>query len=725
MKLFRGMRGSILVFSIIYVLIGLILLVVSDAPLLAISYIFSVLLIITGVVLIMYYIGRDVTAENESYDLVAGVVAATAGIYLMINAKVLYPWLPAVMGFMVLISGLITFQNALDMRRMKQVFWAPVFLVALGSLALGFVILFYPFEKTTNMLRVIGASLLLSGGIDVITAIWQAVRMHGAKAVTEDVKAAVVNLKDEVVETAIEVKKEVATAKENKYNKALEKTKGNGEKMEVIYSSTRNAAETATASQAILKGLAENGGLFVPNTIPALDIPLENLAKMSYQEVAYEVMSRMFTDFTEEELKYCINSAYDSKFDTPEIAPLKKAHGANYLELFHGSTIAFKDMALSILPYLLTTSAKKNQVKNDIVILTATSGDTGKAALAGFADVPGTKIIVFYPKHGVSPIQEKQMVTQRGANTSVVGIIGNFDDAQTGVKNMFNDKELAKEMDAANMQFSSANSINIGRLVPQMVYYVYAYSRLIADGTIKAGDKINVVVPTGNFGNILAAYYAKEMGLPIAKFICASNENKVLYDFFKTGEYDKNREFILTSSPSMDILISSNLERLIYKIAGNNAEKNAELMKALNTEGKYVITPEMKEKLSEFFGGYASEEETAETIKKVYEEDKYIMDTHTAVAATVYDKYVAETGDTTPTVIASTASPYKFTRSVMNAIDHTYDSKTDFELIDELNKISGVAIPQAIEDIRSAPVLHDTVCDKSEMEATVKSILKL
>ena len=532
-------------------------------------------------------------------------------------------------------------------------------------------------------------------------------------------------MKEEVVETTAQVKKEVATAKENKYNKALEKTKGNGEKMEVIYSSTRNAAETATASQAILKGLAENGGLFVPNTIPALDIPLENLAKMSYQEVAYEVMSRMFTDFTEEELKYCINSAYDSKFDTPEIAPLKKAHGANYLELFHGSTIAFKDMALSILPYLLTTSAKKNQVKNDIVILTATSGDTGKAALAGFADVPGTKIIVFYPKHGVSPIQEKQMVTQRGANTSVVGIIGNFDDAQTGVKNMFNDKELAKEMDASNMQFSSANSINIGRLVPQMVYYVYAYSRLIADGTIKAGDKINVVVPTGNFGNILAAYYAKEMGLPIAKFICASNENKVLYDFFKTGEYDKNREFILTSSPSMDILISSNLERLIYKIAGNNAEKNAELMKALNTEGKYVITPEMKEKLSEFFGGYASEAETAETIKKVYEEDKYIMDTHTAVAATVYDKYVAETGDTTPTVIASTASPYKFTRSVMNAIDHTYDSKTDFELIDELNKISGVAIPQAIEDIRSAPVLHDTVCDKSEMEATVKSILKL
>lgn len=725
MRIFRGMRGSILIFSFIYVLIGLILLVMSDASMLAVSYVFSVLLVITGLILVMYYIGREITPENESYDLVAGIVSVAAGVYLLIHAKFLYPWFPAVMGLLVILSGIITFQNALDMRRMKQVFWAPVFLISLVSMALGFVILYYPFEKTNNLLRVIGASMFLSGGIDIVTALWQSIKIHGAEAVTQDMKSAVVKVKQDVVETAVQVKKEVATVKENKYNKALEKTKGNSEKMEVIYSSTRNAAETATASQAILKGLAENGGLFVPNTIPALDVALDDLAKMSYQEVAYEVMSRMLTDFTEEELKYCINSAYDSKFDTPVIAPLKKAHGANYLELFHGATIAFKDMALSILPYLLTTSAKKNNVKNDIVILTATSGDTGKAALAGFADVPGTKIIVFYPKNGVSPIQEKQMVTQKGENTSVVGIIGNFDDAQTGVKNMFNDKELAKEMDAANMQFSSANSINIGRLVPQMVYYVYAYSRLVADGSIKAGDKINVVVPTGNFGNILAAYYAKEMGLPIARFICASNENKVLYDFFQTGAYDKNREFILTTSPSMDILISSNLERLIYKIAGNDAEKNAEFMKQLNTEGKYTITPEMKEKLAEFFGGYASEAETASTIKKVYEEDQYIMDTHTAVAATVYDKYVSETGDTTPTVIASTASPYKFTRSVMNAIDSEYDSKSDFELIDELNKLSGVAIPQAIEDIRSAPVLHDTVCDKSEMEATVRKILNV
>ena len=487
--------------------------------------------------------------------------------------------------------------------------------------------------------------------------------------------------------------------------------------MELIYRSTRNANETATASQAILKGLANEGGLFVPDSIPALDVSLEDLAKMNYQQVAYEVMKLMFTDFTEAELKHCIDSAYDSKFDTPVIAPLVNKAGAYYLELFHGSTIAFKDMALSILPYLLTTSAKKNGVKNEIVILTATSGDTGKAALAGFADVPGTKIIVFYPKHGVSPIQEKQMVTQKGDNTFVVGITGNFDDAQTGVKKMFSDAELAKYMDEKGYQFSSANSINIGRLVPQMVYYVYAYTRLVADGTIKAGDKINVDVPTGNFGNILAAYYAKEMGLPIAKFICASNDNKVLFDFFQTGTYDR--------SPSMDILISSNLERLIYKIAGNDAEKNSELMKELTTDGVYTITDDMKAKLAEFYGGYATEAETAATIKKVYESDDYIIDTHTAVAATVYEKYVAETGDKTPTVIASTASPYKFTRSVMNAIDAEYDSKTDFELVDELEKLSGVKVPQAIEDIRSAKVLHDTVCDKEDMLAEVKGFLNI
>ena len=493
--------------------------------------------------------------------------------------------------------------------------------------------------------------------------------------------------------------------------------------MSLFYKSTRDDSVKVTASQAILKGLAPDGGLFVPESIPSFDKSLEELSKMSYKEVAYEVMKLMLDDFTEEELKACIDKAYDEKFDTDVIAPLVKADGAYYLELFHGATIAFKDMALSILPHLLITSAKKNDVHNEIVILTATSGDTGKAALAGFADVKGTRIIVFYPKNGVSPIQEKQMVTQKGDNTYVIGIKGNFDDAQTGVKKIFGDKELEKEMAEAGFQFSSANSINIGRLVPQIVYYVYAYTRLLADGEIKAGDKINAVVPTGNFGNILAAFYAKNMGLPINKLICASNENKVLYDFFTTGEYDRNREFVLTTSPSMDILISSNLERLIYRIAGNSAKKNSELMESLKNTGKYEITPEMKAQLSDFYGNYATEAEDAATIKKLYEDTGYVIDTHTAVAATVYEKYKKETGDDTVTVIASTASPYKFTRSVMNAFDSKYDSMTDFELVDELSKISNVAVPQAIEDIRTAPVLHDTVCEVNEMSSSVKKIL--
>ena len=316
--------------------------------------------------------------------------------------------------------------------------------------------------------------------------------------------------------------------------------------MDLFYRSTRSKDERVTASQAILQGLAQDGGLFVPESVPKLDKSLEELSKMNYQETAYEVMKLFLTDFTKEELQACISKAYDSKFDTEVIAPLVEADGAYYLELFHGATIAFKDMALSILPHLLTTSAKKNNVHNEIVILTATSGDTGKAALAGFADVKGTRIIVFYPKHGVSPIQEKQMVTQKGDNTFVVGITGNFDDAQTGVKKLFGDKELAQTMDQAGFQFSSANSINIGRLVPQIVYYVYAYAQLLKEGQIKENEVINVVVPTGNFGNILAAYFAKNMGIPIGKLICASNENKVLYDFFETGVYDRNREFVLT-----------------------------------------------------------------------------------------------------------------------------------------------------------------------------------
>ena len=493
--------------------------------------------------------------------------------------------------------------------------------------------------------------------------------------------------------------------------------------MAVLYGSTRGNGEKITASMAILKGLAEDGGLFVPDSIPALDVPLKELLGKSYQEIAYQVMSRLLTDFTEEELRNCINKAYDRKFDAPEIAPLVKKGNSYYLELFHGSTIAFKDMALSILPHLLTTAAKKNGVTNEIVILTATSGDTGKAAMAGFADVPGTRIIVFYPKDGVSPVQEKQMLTQKGENTAVVGIYGNFDDAQTDVKNIFNDKEMKEKLAGAGFQFSSANSINIGRLVPQIAYYVYAYLRLMEAGEIQENEQINVVVPTGNFGNILAAYYAKEMGIPIARFICASNENKVLYDFFRTGCYDRNRDFRLTNSPSMDILISSNLERLIYKIAGNDAEKNRNFMEQLGAEGKYEITEEMKEKLREFYGNYANEEETAQTIRQVYEETGYVLDTHTAVGKAVYEKYKKDTQDNTKTVIASTASPFKFTRSVMTAIDKKYEDMEDFQLVDELSELAKIPVPQAIEEIRTAEIRHNTTAQVSQMAETVMKIL--
>ena len=494
--------------------------------------------------------------------------------------------------------------------------------------------------------------------------------------------------------------------------------------MELLYKSTRGGESGVPASRAILEGLAKDGGLFVPEKIPALDVSLKELSGMSYQETAYQVMKLFLTDFTEEELRKCIAGAYDGKFDTEVIAPLAKVEDAYYLELFHGATIAFKDMALSILPHLMTTAAKKNQIRNEIVILTATSGDTGKAALAGFADVPGTRIIVFYPKNGVSPIQEKQMVTQKGDNTLVVGIHGNFDDAQSGVKAIFGDRALAEELDRAGFQFSSANSINIGRLVPQVVYYVYAYAKLLENGELSDGEPMNVVVPTGNFGNILAAYYAKLMGVPIAKLICASNENKVLYDFFQTGEYDRNRPFMLTTSPSMDILISSNLERLIYRIAGEDAGEDVKLMDALSREGKYRITRDMQEQLKDFRGYYATEEECAKQIARVYSDTGYVLDPHTAVASCAYEKYRSETGDGTKTVIASTASPYKFTRSVMEAVDkEKYGRMSDFELVDCLEEISGTPVPAAIEEIRTAPVRHRTVCEPEDMKQTVKGFL--
>lgn len=495
--------------------------------------------------------------------------------------------------------------------------------------------------------------------------------------------------------------------------------------MNLMYRSTRDSNNRVTASQAVLQGLSSDGGLFVPETIPVLTKSMEELSKMDYREIAYEVMKLFLTDYSEEELKDCINKAYDDKFDTAEIAPLKQVGQAYYLELFHGATIAFKDMALSILPHLLTKAAKKNNVKEEIVILTATSGDTGKAALAGFADVEGTKIIVFYPKDGVSSVQEKQMVTQQGANTDVIGIFGNFDDAQTGVKMMFNNTDLAKRLKDSGYLFSSANSINIGRLVPQIVYYVYSYATLYRKKQVTPGEKINFVVPTGNFGNILAAYYAKSIGIPINKLICASNDNKVLFDFFKTGRYDRNREFLLTESPSMDILVSSNLERLIYQIADCNSQDTTQFMNALSNSGIYEITDSMKAKLEDFVGGWASEKETREAIQKVYNENEYVIDTHTAVAASVYHKYIKETGDNSKAVIVSTASPYKFAKSVLGALSIKDIPEDDYEQAIILKEVSKTAIPKAVDEIRIAPVLHTKVCETNKMQAVVEDILKI
>ncbi|EHI75459.1 threonine synthase [Streptococcus criceti] len=492
--------------------------------------------------------------------------------------------------------------------------------------------------------------------------------------------------------------------------------------MTLIYQSTRNAQNQVTASQAILHGLASDGGLFTPMNLPEVELNFNQLKDSSYQEVAKLVLSAFLDDFTESELDACIAKAYDSKFDTPKIAPLVKLGDQYNLELFHGSTIAFKDMALSILPHLLTTSAKKQGIDNKIVILTATSGDTGKAAMAGFADVPGTEIIVFYPKGGVSKIQELQMTTQKGSNTHVVAIEGNFDDAQTDVKRMFNDEELRQKLLDKKMQLSSANSMNIGRLVPQIVYYVYAYAQLIKAGDIQNGEKINVTVPTGNFGNILAAYYAKEIGVPIAKLICASNENKVLTDFFATKVYDKKRDFKVTSSPSMDILVSSNLERLIFHLLGNDAVKTKTLMDCLAEKGEYQLEPVRPEILDLFEAGFATEEETSAEIKRVYDMSAYIEDPHTAVASAVYHAYKKESGDETPVVIASTASPYKFPRVAVSAVGGQ-DVEDDFKAVEELHHLSGVAVPKAVDGLETAEVRHKTVVATADMQQAVEDYL--
>ena len=494
--------------------------------------------------------------------------------------------------------------------------------------------------------------------------------------------------------------------------------------MTLVYQSTRDEKNTVTASQAILQGLATDGGLFTPVSYPQVELDFDTLKDASYQEVAKLVLSAFLDDFTAEELDYCISHAYDSKFDTPAIAPLVKLDGQYNLELFHGSTIAFKDMALSILPYFMTTAAKKHGLENKIVILTATSGDTGKAAMAGFADVPGTEIIVFYPKDGVSKVQELQMTTQTGDNTHVIAIDGNFDDAQTNVKHMFNDVALREKLAANKMQFSSANSMNIGRLVPQVVYYVYAYAQLVKTDQITAGEKVNFTVPTGNFGNILAAFYAKQIGLPVGKLICASNENNVLTDFFKTHVYDKKREFKVTTSPSMDILVSSNLERLIFHLLGNDAPKTKELMESLVATGQYQLSDFDADILDLFAAAYADEAETAAEIKRVYEASDYIEDPHTAVASAVYQKYLSQTGDAAKTVIASTASPYKFPVVAVEAVTGE-TGLSDFEALAKLHILSGVPVPPAVDGLETAPVRHRTSVAAQDMQAAVEDYLGL
>ena len=487
------------------------------------------------------------------------------------------------------------------------------------------------------------------------------------------------------------------------------------------FRSTRGDSEELRSAQAIIRGIAPDRGLYVPEEIPEMPFDLSDMADASYQELAKRVIGAFFTDYTEEELSACVEGAYDEKFDTAEIAPLVKAGNAWFLELYHGKTAAFKDMALSILPRLLTSAVRKEHNDDKICILTATSGDTGKAALEGFADVEGTEITVFYPNNGVSEVQERQMVTQTGGNTHVFAIRGNFDDAQTGVKNAFQDAELAAELKEHGVRFSSANSINIGRLVPQVVYYIWSYLQMVRQGAIKNGDKINVVVPTGNFGNILAAYYAKKMGLPVSMLICASNKNKVLTDFFHTGLYDTEREFYLTNSPSMDILISSNLERLLWHLSGGDPEEIKALMADLDKLHKYEVSDKIKEGLSEFYGGFADVEATNKAIGDMYRDNGYLIDTHTAVAYKVYEDYRSETGDDTPAVIVSTASPYKFAESVARSIG-LEEQPDGFAYIREVEKETGVKVPEGLRDLDKKEILHEGVIDTDEIKQTVRDL---
>lgn len=498
----------------------------------------------------------------------------------------------------------------------------------------------------------------------------------------------------------------------------------------MLYTSTRDKSIKVTAAQAIAQGISEEGGLFVPCELPKFDArKISSMVSMSYIDRAKTVLKEFLTDFTEEELDYCVNGAYAAeKFSSKKIAPTVNIDGnKNILELWHGPTCAFKDMALQLLPYLMTVSAKKTADGKTIVILVATSGDTGKAALEGFKDVDNTKILVFYPVDGVSPMQKLQMTTQEGSNVSVCAINGNFDDAQSAVKSIFTNNDIKNELAKKNMMFSSANSINWGRLVPQIVYYFSAYCDLVEMGKIKVGDKINAVVPTGNFGNILAGYYAKKMGLPIKKLVCASNSNNVLTDFLKTGTYNRNRDFYATTSPSMDILISSNLERLLYHMSDENAALIKKLMSKLSTDGEYTVSSELISKIQSVFdAGYTTEDNVDSTIKNHFEKYHYLCDTHTAVAVKVYDEYVKATNDDIPTVIDSTASPYKFSASVLKAVlDRKESNLNEFEMVDELNKITGADVPKPLACLKDKSVRFNNVCNKEDMSQMVFKLLDL
>jgi threonine synthase len=497
-----------------------------------------------------------------------------------------------------------------------------------------------------------------------------------------------------------------------------------------MYISTRNNFGKVTAAQAIKLGMVPKGGLFIPEALPKLNMDeLESLVGKSYQEIAYKILSLFLDDYTSEEIKECITNAYNKNFDNPEIAPLHKLNDGTYiLELWHGPTAAFKDMALQIMPYLLSKAIQKQDSSREVVILVATSGDTGKAALEGFKNVPGIKIITYYPLGGVSKVQELQMTTTEGDNTYAVAVKGNFDDCQSAVKEIFSDNQFKAELLEQGYELSSANSINWGRLSPQIVYYFSTYSNLVAKGDIKLGDKVNFVVPTGNFGNILAAYYALRMGLPIGKLICASNENNVLTDFFKTGTYDRVREFKRTTSPSMDILISSNLERFLAELNGHDGDRINQWMKELNTKGEFSVDEEIKAAMAVLiYADFADEQATAETIKDVFENDQYTLDTHTAVAVKVYNNYVAATGDKTTTVIDATASPYKFVTSVMAAIkgEEATTGKDELKLLDELSEISGMEIHPGLKDLDKKRVKHFAIAEKEHIKMTVEKILNL